>query len=585
MVPGTLLPDSLQHAQVNQVEAVQSAIVALPEYTPLDLSVLQQADPVIKEALVFWRKGNRPSGEERKAVSQPALALLRQWDRLMERDGVLYRQAFRPDGLEAVSQLILPASLREEVLTKVHQDHGHQGVERTLELLRRRCYWPGMSSAVAQWCRACERCQVAKDTQPAARSFMGHLLASRPNEIVAMDFTMLEPTYNGLENVLVMTDVFSKYTLAVPTRDQRASTVAQVLVTEWFSKFGVPARIHSDQGRNFESSLIQQLCGLYGIEKSRTTPYHPAGNGQCERFNRTLHNLLRTFPVSRKRDWSSCLPQVLYSYNTTPHQATGESPFLLMFGQEPRLPVDFLLGRVQDPLCGTTHEWIQEHQTRLRIAFEGAGERLRGAAERRKRNFDRHVQDHPLKVGQLVWLRNFSTRGRHKIQDLYDPVSYRVLRAPAEGGAVYTIAPVDNLTKSRHVNRALLKAVVRLDSSGGPATSLSPPLDYSELEEEYFGDCDLLVLRQQPPLVVQPQTNPVSPVLDLVGAPSTAHVVSPTSYSDTSEVAVRRTARPTAGHHSNINRLPRAVGGMAGGAVNLPDPLANSVSALFRPWK
>ena len=67
----------------------------------------------------------------------------------MERDGVLYRQAFRPDGLEAVSQLILPASLREEVLTRVHQDHGHQGVERTLELLRRRCYWPGMSSAVS----------------------------------------------------------------------------------------------------------------------------------------------------------------------------------------------------------------------------------------------------------------------------------------------------------------------------------------------------------------------------------------------------------------------------------------------------
>ena len=156
---------------------------------------------------------------------------------------------------------------------------------------------------------------------------MGHLLASEPNEILAMDFILLEPTHNGLENVLVLTDVFSKYTLAIPTRDQRASTVAQVLVTEWFSKFGVPARIHSDQGRNFESVLIQQLCGLYNIEKSRTTPYHPAGNGQCERFNRTLHDLLRTLPTSRKRDWHSCLPQLLYAYNTTPHQSTGESPF------------------------------------------------------------------------------------------------------------------------------------------------------------------------------------------------------------------------------------------------------------------
>lgn len=581
VVPGTLLPDSLQHAQV---EAIQSAIATLPEYTPLDLGVLQQADPVIKEALVFWRKGSRPNGEERKAVSQSALALLRQWDRLMERDGVLYRQAFRSDGREAVSQLILPASLKEEVLTKVHQDHGHQGVERTLELLRQRCYWPGMSSAVAQWCRACERCQVAKDTQPAVRSFMGHLLASRPNEIIAMDFTVLEPTSTGLENVLVITDVFSKYTLAIPTHDQRAPTVAQVLVTEWFSKFGVPARIHSDQGRNFESSLIQQLCGLYGIEKSRTTPYHPAGNGQCERFNRTLHDLLRTFPVSRKRDWSSCLPQVLYSYNTTPHQATGESPFLLMFGQEPRLPIDFLLGRVENPLQGGTHEWIQEHQTRLRIAFEGAGERLRGAAERRKRNYDRHVRDQPLKVGQLVWLRNFRTRGRHKIQDLYEPVSYRVLKAPAEGGAVYTIAPVDNPTESRHVNRALLKAVVRLEPGGDPAAVLPSPLDPSE-SEEYFGDDDLLVLRQEPPLVVPTQTNSVPLVMDLVEAPSTASAVSPIIHLDASEVSLRRTARSTAGHHSNINHLPRAAGGTPGGVRNLPDPLVNSVLAFFRPWK
>ena len=77
-----------------------------------------------------------------------------------------------------------------------------------------------------------------------------------------MDFTLLEPTHNGLENVLVLTDVFSKNTLAIPTREQRASTVAQVLVAEWFSKFGVPACIHSDQGRNFESTHSAAVWSL-----------------------------------------------------------------------------------------------------------------------------------------------------------------------------------------------------------------------------------------------------------------------------------------------------------------------------------
>lgn len=234
---------------------------------------------------------------------------------------------------------------------------------------------------------------------------------------------------------------------------------------------------------------------------------------------------------------------------------------------------------------GSTHEWIQEHKTRLSIAFEGAGERLRGAAERRKRNYDQHVRDHPLEVGQLVWLRNLSTRGRHKIQDLYDPMSYRVLRAPAEGGAVYTIAPVDNPTKFRHVNRALVKAVVRSDPSGDPAAPLSSPLDHYESEEEYFGDNEVLVLGQGSPVVEQTPTNPVSPVLETVRAPSTVDEDPLATHPDSCNAAVRQTARSTAGHHSNINRLPRAVGGTAGGAVDLPDPLANSVLAFSRPWK
>lgn len=507
MVPGTALPEPLREVlQGKKREVTQEAVMALPNHTISEISVFQQADPTIQEFLVFWRRKRRPTADERQQVSQQVLVLLRQWDKLVEEDGVLYRQVFKPAGGELILQLVLPICLREETLKQVHQEHGHQGVERTLELLRQRCYWPGMAAEVAHWCQNCERCQVAKQSQPQARTFMGHLLASRPNEVLAIDFTMLEPTSKGLENVLVMTDVFSKYTLAFPTRDQRASTVAQVLVREWFFKFGIPVRIHSDQGRSFESLLIQQLCQLYGIEKSRTTPYHPAGNGQCERFNRTLHDLLRTLPPSRKRDWSSCLPHVLYAYNTTPHQATGESPFFLMFGQEPRLPVDFLLGRVQEPVAGSVHDWIQEHQARLQVAFQGARDRLRVAAERRKSHHDQRVQHAPLKVGQLVWLRDFTPRGRHKIHDLYGPVKYKVLREPSEGGSVYTIAPVTDLAKTRNVNRILLKAVV--EESGEGAIGPSSPLGDHRFEDEMSGDEDMYVLvSSNPPAPTVVQAN------------------------------------------------------------------------------
>ncbi|KAI3358861.1 hypothetical protein L3Q82_015251 [Scortum barcoo] len=385
-LPGTRVPLSLQQSRHpdSVVPATQSLVSILPSHSAFDLSSLQENDPLLRDVLVFWQRKAPPTSVERQQLPRPVMAILRQWDRLVEKDGVLFRRAFRSDGGEEFLQLLLPAVLKQETLKQLHQDHGHQGIERTTKLVQQRCYWPGMSSDIKDWVQKCERCQVAKDSGHVPHSFIGHLLASQPNEILAIDFTLLEPSRNGLENVLVMTDVFSKFTVAVPTRDQRASTVAQVLISEWFYKFGVPSRLHSDQGRSFESSLIRQLCSLYGVAKSRTTPYHPSGNGQCERFNRTLHNLLRTLPVSQKRDWASCLPQVLFCYNTTPHQGTGESPFYLMFGQEPRLPIDFLLGRVLDPVPGQVQDWVIEHQARLNVAFEGARERLLAAAGRRK---------------------------------------------------------------------------------------------------------------------------------------------------------------------------------------------------------
>lgn len=335
----------------------------------------------------------------------------------MEREDVLYRKTSRPDGGEEVLQLVLPESLQEEVLQQLHQGHGHQGIERTTELVRSRCYWPGMYKAVKKWCEECERCTLAKPAHPPVKAPMVHLIAARPNQILAIDFTFLEHSRDGKEQVLIMTDVFSKFTQAVPTYDQRASTIANVLVKEWFCRFGVPARIHSDQGRSFEGALMQQLCDLYGIQKTRTMPYLPQGNGQCERFNRTLHSLLCTLPRSVKVDWPKYLPQLLFSYNTTTHQTTGECPHFVMFGQEPNLPVDFLLGRVPQLKAGTVMDWMEEHWERLQVVFDGAQERIQAAARLRKERHDRKGYSCHLKEGQLVYRRDFSNRGRNKIQD------------------------------------------------------------------------------------------------------------------------------------------------------------------------
>ena len=567
LMAGTALPLSLrQEGQPPSITVVQSVVSALPGLASPDIRSLQDADPVIQEVCRFWRQQQYPDFDERKLLSSAAQVLLRQWNRLVEKSGLLYRRVQRPDGGAPVLQLLLPAALIEEVLTLLHQEHGHQGVDRTLSLLQSRCYWPRMAQAVREWCAKCERCQIAKDSRPVVKANMGHLLASRPNEIVALDFTLLEPSHNGLENVLVLTDVFSKYTLAIPTRDQRAATVAQVLVSEWFCKFGVPARIHSDQGRSFESSLILQLCQCYGVKKSRTTPYHPAGNGQCERFNRTLHNLLRTLPVSRKRYWPSCLPQVLFAYNTTPHQSTGEAPFFLMFGQEPRLPVDFLLGQVEEPMGREPHEWIVEHQTRLRLAFEGAGERLRAAAHRRKAQHDQGVHDEPLQEGQLVLLRNTGVRGRNKMQDFWLADLYIILKAPQGGGPVYTIAPQHDHTKAKQVHRSLLKEFLGAHPPVAPLNDerVSHRRGHSDSssEDDLFVGAELPLVQESSPScpVGARPVQLVPTVAEEVELPvaETARVVPAPPANIPRGPRLRRTRRVNAGCHLNPHNLPRS---------------------------
>ncbi len=601
LVPGLAIPEGIAQVAQGGPAAQMSQVTVFPGPSLGDMRSSQRADPHIGELLRFWRRQALPTSGERKQLAKPVVTMLRQWDRLVEQDGVMYRRVRRSDGGEETLQVILPMAMKDKVLMQLHQQHGHQGVERTTQLVRQRCYWPDMSSEIARWCQHCERCQHAKGLPSAHSSFMGHLLASRPNEVLAIDFTVLEPSRSGIENIMVMTDVFSKYTWGVATRDQRAETVAQVLVSEWFCRLGVPSRIHSDQGRNFEAVVIQQLCHLYGVEKSRTTPYHPAGNGQCERFNRTLHDLLRSLPDSQKGDWPSCLPQVLFSYNSTPHQSTGESPHLLMFGQEPRLPVDFLLGRVQEPEAGCVQRWVLEHQNKLKVAFEGVREQLRTAAERRKARHDGHVREQPLRESQLVLLRAFNVRGRHKIHDLWGPVVYQIVKA---GEQIYSIAPVDNLGKVRRVHRSAIKPWVggspSVDTPEGNSVGPIAPT-----EEEEIGDWFVVVPdapqggRRSVPRVEVPVggsggdqtiTDNLPEEEENAGviAPTTGEgavrVRSPEPTPLEQDAGVRRTRRLMAGHHPNPHRLPRAVGGPRheGGTGN--SPISSAVVALFRPW-
>ena len=204
---------------------------------------------------------------------------------------------------------------------------GHLGQDRTVASCQERFFWPGMTSGIAGYIAQCQRCIRAKAPHLPHCAPLESIITSQPMEIVALDFLTLEDDRGGVANVLVITDHFSKYAMAVPTTNQTARTTARTFFDAFVVHYGFPSRIHSDQGRNFESKVIKELCPIAGIKKSRTTPYHAMGNGSTERFNRTLLEMLRTLEEDQKRNWKRFVPQLLHAYNCTRHHTTGFSPF------------------------------------------------------------------------------------------------------------------------------------------------------------------------------------------------------------------------------------------------------------------
>lgn len=382
----------------------------------------------------------------------PAVILLqRQRQKLRLLDDVLYRVTQTDNGEER-RQLVLPEVYRLKVLRSLHDESGHLGIDKTKELIKDRFYWPKMDSDIESYVKNCGRC-IARKTIPQKAAPLNQLTSRSPFDLVCIDFLSLEPDSKGFANVLVITDHYTRYAQAYPTRDQKATTVAKVLFEKFFVHYGLPARVHSDQGRDFECRLIQEFLRILGIRKSRTTPYHPQGDPQPERFNRTLLSMLGTLESAKRQRWSQYVSSLVHAYNCTFNEATGYSPYFLLFGREARLPIDVCFGLFPYGKENTTHtQYVQKLKADLQEAYELASAAALRNHQKNKTYYDRRVRHQVLVKGDRVLVRNLGLKGKHKLQDKWCSVPHLVVEQ-LPNLPVYRVKPENGFGRERTLHR------------------------------------------------------------------------------------------------------------------------------------
>ena len=417
-----------------------------------DVAGCQRSDAILNRLVAMLKGKVVITEKELKEESVELQKLVNQKDKLINKNGVLYRKVIQEEG--EILQCVIPIDYRKPVFQALHHRMGHPGRDKTLALHRARCYWPSMAKDIESMVQKCRRCVCRKARATTAP--LTPIVTSEPLELVCLDFLLVEPS-SGYEHILVITDHFTKFSKAIATKNESALTTARALYQNFITVYGVPTRIMSDQGRNFESKLIKELCTITGMDKSRTTPYHAMSNGACERMNQTLLKLLGTLSEDKKAKWKEYLPSMVHAYNCTPHETTGYSPYELMFGRKPILPIDVEMMPPNE--VAPLSKFVSDLQEHVKYSQELAGKKLAQKASKAKEKYDKRAVAAGLQPGDTVLIKKTTSSGREKLADRWVDDIHIVLSQPNPNIAVYKVKPSSRAGRVRTLHRNLLLPV------------------------------------------------------------------------------------------------------------------------------
>ena len=407
----------------------------------------QEEDAVVSVVIPWILSGTEPSRAERRDLGVSEKALVNQLKRLeVNQQGIIVRR-----GKNGV-QVVVPEEYKKLVYAELHERMGHLGANRVVQLAQERFYWPHMSRDIHHYVENVCQCVKRKRPRREQRAPMQHIMTSEPFELVGIDYMHLDRAVGGYEYLLVVVDHFTHFAQVYPTKNKSGRTAADKIFNNFVLRYGFPKTLHHDQGGEFENKLFQRLQELSGVEASRTTPYHPQGNGKVERFNRTIINMLKTMQSKEKTRWKDHVDKLVFAYNCTRNDTTTFSPFYLLFGRSPRLPVDFLFDVDEDEDDkGVSHvEFAESWKQAMSDAYAVVRENTSKSAARGKNHYDKKTFGACLDIGDRVLVRNVSERGgTGKLRNYWEDDIYVVVGRKNPDIPVFTVQPESRKKKKK----------------------------------------------------------------------------------------------------------------------------------------
>ena len=361
-------------------------------------------------------------------------------------DDVLYYwpKKYKKDGTFIDKRLVIPKRFRQELIHLHHSSlfAGHLGAEKTYLRLYKKYFWVNMYKDTYEYCRSCDLCQRAKLTKRQLPIIKHKTYCGTPFTDCYTDYIGPLPISSGMSYIIVFICPFTKWVEAKAVCDADAETAALAFVELVVARHGVPQRVISDQGTHFTANLFQQMMKVLSTRNVFTTPYHAQSNGQCERMNGTLVQLLRIYCQNNKEKWAEYLPYALFAYRSSIHESTGYTPFEMLYGRNPSLPGE-------EKLNASDNQSIDDFAKNLKVAMQQIHEIAR--SKLKKLQDAHYAKEQPahikrFKVGDKVLVKDNDSK-KHKFEYVYQG-PFTILEE-IHGGVAYKIdQPKPTLGKS-----------------------------------------------------------------------------------------------------------------------------------------